>query len=390
MLTELVVLQPSSLCNLNCSYCYVPNRTDGTVMSDDVLEASIRFIFNSSYVVSSRRQPLSLLWHAGEPLAIGIPFYQKALDYIKKYNTNNIKFEMSIQSNATLIDQKWCDFLKSNDIEVAVSVDGPAFIHDKQRVDWRGKGSFQRVMKGIECMVSNKMPLRAICVLKDESLDYPDEIYDFFKTNNFQTLCFNIDEVEGQYAKTSFADNHSAIPVEKAQKFKSFIERIFDRWQKDGRSLNIREFEQTLHTIALKKAKVKAVVPMQDMLAFAIVTINKNGFVSTFSPELASGTPQNVNEFAIGNVLTADKLEDLANSPAFKKQLDQVITGVKKCADTCNYFELCGGGSPSNKFYEHGTFAVAETITCILTKKVIMDVMFERLGKMNCSSSPIN
>lgn len=132
MIIDLLIIQPIDLCNLNCSYCYLPGRRDPALMSDSVLEASIKCTFNSSLVEPiNNNDNLAIVWHSGEPLAAGIDFYHKAIQLIKTHNSNNIIVRNQIQTNATLINQAWCDFFVANDFEVSVSLDGPQFLHDK-------------------------------------------------------------------------------------------------------------------------------------------------------------------------------------------------------------------------------------------------------------------
>ena len=53
-----------------------------------------------------------------------------------------------MQTNATLLDDQWCAFLKENDFLVGVSIDGPRDMHDAYRVDKGGKPTFDRVIAG--------------------------------------------------------------------------------------------------------------------------------------------------------------------------------------------------------------------------------------------------
>jgi uncharacterized protein len=59
---ELLVLQPTPFCNINCSYCYLPDRQDTSRMSLPTLGRTFEWAFSSGLV----RQPFTLLWHAGE------------------------------------------------------------------------------------------------------------------------------------------------------------------------------------------------------------------------------------------------------------------------------------------------------------------------------------
>src|ERR1700759_3504912 len=76
---SLLVLQPSPFCNINCDYCYLPNRTSKKRMGLEIVAAAIEKVFAADLVSG----PLTVIWHAGEPLAVPISYYEKAFDQIR-------------------------------------------------------------------------------------------------------------------------------------------------------------------------------------------------------------------------------------------------------------------------------------------------------------------
>src|SRR5262249_61061110 len=109
---ELLVLQPTPFCNINCSYCYLPNRQSTRRMSPETLDRIFRWVFDSGLVF----EPFPLLWHAGEPLVLPVSFYETALDLLSKHNAPKVPVLQSFQTNATLIDPAWLEFLRHTDI----------------------------------------------------------------------------------------------------------------------------------------------------------------------------------------------------------------------------------------------------------------------------------
>lgn len=383
MINKLIVLQPISLCNLNCSYCYVVGRRDPKLMSEDVVDACARVIFNSSVVTPHGPQDKILIsWHAGEPLAAGIDFYQKAVDTFKRHNHQNIPYTMNIQTNAVLLNDAWCDFFKANDFTVSMSVDGPEFIHNRFRVDWKNKGSFDRVLKGMRYLKKHKIPLTAICVITEESLSFPDEIYTFFRDHHFTSVGFNVDEKEGTHAQSTYESSSidSSISPHTLEKFKQFFTRLFELWKRDGKPFSIREFDHLLLKMGFyAKHDYETFVFATESIAFANIGITKTGDIVTFSPELAAGTPDDPKKFVIGNVLDIQSFDELEQNANFQSQLKEITQSIRNCAQECEYFDLCGGGTPANKFYEKGSFEATETNFCILTKKMMTDVVLEQL-----------
>ncbi|OGT60953.1 MAG: hypothetical protein A3E85_03285 [Gammaproteobacteria bacterium RIFCSPHIGHO2_12_FULL_45_12] len=381
MLTKLLVLQPLDLCNLNCSYCYLPGRRNTKRMPHHILAASLKLIFNRPFSEDPRRhEKLKILWHSGEPLLAGIPFFKTALKLIQQYNVHHIPVSMEFQTNATPITQAWCDFIKENHLNVSVSIDGPEFLHNRYRINWQGKGSFKLVMRGIHHLQKNNLPLRAICVLTKDSLDYPDEIYDFFTKTGFESVCFNVEEQEGIHTHSTMSLREQAPSSDIRSKYQSFMSIFYDRWARDDFQLHIREFSHIFGNLLFQK-QMGATTGLisAESLAFNILTITKDGDISTFSPELSGGSKTNPKQFIIGNVLDITSLDELKMQPNFLSQLHDIKQGVEKCAKECDYFNLCGGGSASNKFFENSDFNTTETSVCILSKKILTDLIIHKL-----------
>ena len=59
----------------------------------------------------------------------------------------------------------------------------------------------------------------------------------------------------------------------------------------------------------------------------------------------------------------------------FRRLNTDIQAGVALCKHTCEYFSLCGGGAPSNKYFENHSFRSTETLYCRLTHKVLVDII---------------
>src|SRR5207248_2905774 len=101
-----------------------------------------------------------------------------------------------LQTNATLITEDWCDFFSRHTLRVGVSLDGPKEIHDKYRRDRRGRGTFEKTLRGIQMLQKNGIPIYVIAVLHKESLQSPDQLFHFFEELRVSEVCFNIEEIE--------------------------------------------------------------------------------------------------------------------------------------------------------------------------------------------------
>src|SRR6185295_5262768 len=173
---SLVVIQPSPFCNIDCRYCYLADRANQKVIDERTLDKIFERVFESEHL----GERFSLLWHAGEPLAVPVDFYEKACARLRQFNRRNIRIKQHFQTNATLINQAWCDFFTAHEAHVSVSIDGPRQIHDANRVTRSGRGTFEQAMRGVRLMQQNGMSIHNIAVLTRASLEQPDEMWNFF------------------------------------------------------------------------------------------------------------------------------------------------------------------------------------------------------------------
>jgi len=363
---KLVIIQSTSFCNLDCDYCYLPNRHLKQEFSLSLLDPIFTGIFNSPFIQGS----FTVVWHAGEPLTMPIAFYQSAIATIKdvaiKCQQDDLVINHNMQTNATLINQHWCDFFRENRVRVGVSVDGPAFLHDLHRQTRKGLGSHEATMRGIRFLQENSIDFTVITVLTKDSLDYPEEIFNFFVDNNIKKVGFNIEEIE-DYHQVSSLDKSAEI------KYQKFIENFYYLVKNSSEELSIREFDHLKKVIYSNHS-----VNSGQFTPLTLISIDNQGNCMTFSPELLGVESKKYGRFDLGN-LAEESLTQIVENSKFKEINQSVQAGVKLCAETCEYFEVCGGGSPGNKYFENGDFNSTETMYCRLTKKRVLDVILADL-----------
>jgi uncharacterized protein len=362
---ELLILQPTPFCNINCDYCYLPDRSNPKKMPGEVIDRTIDLVLRSGLV----KERVSIVWHAGEPLAVPIAFYEDAFARIKA-KAPQITFTHCIQTNGTIIDQRWCDLFLKHGVNAGVSIDGPAFLHDRHRKDRHGRGTHASVMRGIEALKANSIPFHTISVVTADSLDHADEIFEFFLNLGAFQVGFNIEELEGTHGSSSLLDD-------RGDKVEAFFRRLYTLQKKANQYLPIREFHRAYSAIANVCCTEERGVNQQAE-PFKILSVDWNGNISTFSPELLGSASAEYNNFCFGNV-QRDDLEGLAQNKLFLRLAAEIRTGIEKCANECEYFAFCGGGAPANKFYENGSFATTETMYCRHTIKAPLEIVLSDL-----------
>lgn len=151
-----VMLKPaSSLCNLNCEYCYYTEKSDmyraqgagsRMTLSDELLEK-----FTRQYIEAQTQPQVLFSWHGGEPLMRPISFYEKALRLQRQYARGHM-IDNCLQTNGTLLTDEWCEFFRRNNFLIGISIDGPKEFHDEYRRTRGGGPSFDKVMRGIRLL----------------------------------------------------------------------------------------------------------------------------------------------------------------------------------------------------------------------------------------------
>lgn len=320
-------------------------------------------------------ESMTVCWHAGEPLVMPYDFYKSCFEITRTFEKPGLEIHQNIQTNAILVNQELCDLFKEYKVRVGVSLDGPEFIHDAKRKFRNGKGSHAATIKGIKLLQDNNISVSAICVLSSESLDYPDEIYYHFLENNIHRLGLNIEEAEGTHQESSISNSH-------IDKYQNFLYRFLELAAIDNR-IELREFNMIENIL---KTNNDIIINSQSN-PYEIVNVSTNGDFTTFSPELLSQESVEYDGFVLGNVYN-DLIIDMEKTGKFQKMYGEILAGVKKCSDECDYFGLCGGGAPSNKYYENKTFNSSETQYCRFNKKILVDVYLDFMA--NRASNPLN
>jgi uncharacterized protein len=368
---ELLVIQPTPFCNLDCSYCYLPDRANKGKMTLGTLEKTFHWVFSSGLV----RQPFTLLWHAGEPMVLPASFYEQATLALERCNVSGFEVTQSFQTNATLVNGAWCEFIRRRGVQVGVSVDGPDFLNDRHRVTRKGSGTHANVLRGMRMLRDHQIPFDVITVLTSASLDYPDELYDFYVEHGITSVAFNVEEIEGPHVTSSLSERG----IE--PRFRRFYSRFMDLALASDPPLRVREFDIATNSISHHQ---QAENRMQECRPFAILNVDHQGNFSTYSPELLGLSSPRHGSFALGNV-ARDTIETVLAIPRFVALDDEIRRGVNLCQQTCRYFPFCGGGPPGNKFFENGDFATTETLSCRLHKKATFDVALDKLERMKAA-----
>lgn len=320
----------SEACNLACDYCYYStcggmpgkiNRIDSTI-----LEKFIKEYMERSKGVAT------FAWQGGEPLLAGHDFFEEVVTLQATYAPKNTIISNSLQTNGTLLNDKWASFLKAYQFLVGVSLDGPKEIHDARRVDSRGQGSFDRVMKGIGYLRRHQVDFNILTVVHKGNVGKAAEMMRFYESEGFDFVQF-IPCMDFRAQEINRPGVYDITPEE----YGRFLCEAFDYWYNDGEPrTSIRFFDDMLSVYVNREANLcvhRAACPQT-----IILEQNGDAFPCDFFIH---------PDWKIGNVGT-DSIDEILSHPLYDTFLKMKPTLPDPCK-TCEWKSLCHGGCPRNR-----------------------------------------
>ena len=237
---SLLIKPASGACNLRCKYCFYHNEQQNRktysygLMSENTLEHLVKKALEYATTYCS------FGFQGGEPTLCGLDFFRRVIELQKKYNVHHTTIANVIQTNGILIDNEWARFLHENHFLVGLSLDGTKDVHDWNRLDLKGKGTFNRVLRAAQKLTAYQVDFNLLTVVTDHTADNIAKIYSFYRRSGllYQQYIPCLEPLEGRRDSSAFA----LTP----KKYAQFLKTLFDLWYRDvieGRFIFIRYFE---------------------------------------------------------------------------------------------------------------------------------------------------
>jgi uncharacterized protein len=367
----MVVIQPTAFCNINCTYCYLPDRNNKHVIS----QSTVARLFSELFASGWTGPEVTVIWHAGEPLVVPIAFYREAFEAIERLRPSSVRIKHAFQTNGILIDPAWCALFREWEVGVGVSIDGPQHLHDANRKTRSGGGTFDKTLAGIRCLRTEKVPFHVISVLSRESLEIPEELLAFYLSEDIDQICFNVEESEGAHVSSLFGDS------ELRQRYQAFLRTFWHAAQASGRVRFLREIDLAIPRVFRPNDVATRNIQTEPL---AMLNVDSLGNVSSFSPELLGLRNADYANYLLGNIHT-DTLANIYETCVQSALFRDIQAGVDACNGACEYFSICGGGAPVNKLFENGSFTSTRTSYCTLTQMVATDLILEAFDQLKQS-----
>jgi uncharacterized protein len=289
-------------------------------MSEEVLERLVKDYMELRFPLAG------FAWQGGEPTLMGLDFYKKVVELQKKYGVSGQEVGNSLQTNAILLNEKWCRFMSENKFLVGISIDGPKEFHDYYRLDHSGAGTFDKVMRAIENCKQYNVEYNTLTLLNARNSGHPDEVFDFLVGLGVKFVqfipCVEVDPATGEIADFSITPNQ----------YGEFLCRLFDRWYEYGpRKLSIRDFDSVLAYYVTGRHSICTF----DLQCSQYIVIEHTGdaFCCDFFVE---------PKWRLGNIFETpiEKLAASSKKRAFARNKKNLCN---KCL-VCRHLAVCRGG----------------------------------------------
>ena len=169
----------------------------------------------------------------------------------RQYLRPGLTVEHSIQTNGTLIDEDWARFFRDNRFLVGLSLDGTKDLHDANRVDSQGRGTWNTVARALTLLQKWQVEVNLLCVVTGPAARRGQAIYQNLKKLGGRYLQFIpcLDPMEEERGGRPF----SLTP----ERYGRFLCTVFDLWYQDwerGDYVSVRLFDDYVHLLAGQRA----------------------------------------------------------------------------------------------------------------------------------------
>jgi len=324
-----IMIKPaSSNCNLRCKYCFYHSLAKSRkIKSYGFMDISLleKIVEKGLFYAE---QNCTFAFQGGEPTLVGLDFYKKLIEFELKYNYKNLSIINAIQTNGIMINKKWAKFLSENRFLVGISLDGPKEIHNTNRINNQGKGTFKRVIETINLLNKYKVEYNILTVVTSLVARHPTKVYNFFKNHKFRYLQFIpcLEPLNEEIRK----EDYSLKP----EKYAYFLKTIFDLWYDDILKRDIISIQYFDNLLGLLMGYKPEVCGMAGHCICQFV-IEADGGVYPCDFYVT-------DQWYLGNIKKLDfnKLLNSVNS----KRFNEVSKYINPECESCKWYYLCRGG----------------------------------------------
>ena len=334
-----VMAKPTgAICNLDCSYCFYLDKealypNDRFRMREQVAKAYLTQLLEAH----ANAPEVTIAWQGGEPTLMGLSFFSEMVEFAQSLVRPHQRLSHTLQTNATLLDERWAAFLSEKGFLVGVSIDGPEVLHDAFRVDKKGRPTHARVLRGLRHLREHDVEYNILCSVHAANADHPREVYRFLRDDCGARFIQFIPIVEHEPSEDDpeAVSSHSVAP----QAWGRFLSEVFEEWvATDVGRVFVQIFDTTL-------ASFMGAPP--GICVFAktcgdAVALEHNGDLYACDHFVDP-------EHLLGNIMETHLLELVASEAQRRFGTDKADTLPGDCR-SCDVLFACNGECPKNRF----------------------------------------
>lgn len=333
--TKLHIFVVTLRCEHSCDYCQVSRQTSNRGefdMSEPTADRAITMMMDSP------APAVTLEFQGGEPL-LAFDMIRYIVPRAKKLAQEKGKLlNIVICTNLACITDEILAYLREEQIKVSTSLDGPAFLHNKNRPR-RGGDSYGKAIDGVRrCREAlGAESVAALMTTTASSLDYVTEIIDEYVRHDFHSIFLRPISPYGFAVKTH---HRTGYEMEKFVEFyKRGLAHILDINRRGYRMTEV--YSQILLTKILTPQSTYY-VDMQSPAgeAWNVLVYNYDGDVYA-SDESRMLAEMKDWSFRLGNVHRDSRASLFLSEPALRMFQASCTQSLAGCSD-CAFQTYCG------------------------------------------------
>lgn len=335
-----VMLKPRGpICDLACAYCFYLAKERlypdaGFRMSDEVLEG-----FTRQYIESQDASEVIFGWQGGEPLLMGLDFFERALRFQDRHRRPGQRILNTVQTNGVSLDDAWCRFFHEHGFLVGISLDGPRPLHDAYRVTKGNRPTFEAVMRGVELLRRHRVEFNVLTTVHAANADHPLDVYRFVRDDvgtRFVQFIPIVERVPGPDGQPGDQVTERSVS---GRRYGAFLTTVFDEWvQRDVGRMYVQIFDVAL---AAWVGERPGLCIFEETCGKALA-MEHNGDVYSCDHFVEPA-------YALGNLLETP-LDRLVASPAQQQFGRAKRDTLPRYCRECEVRFVCNGGCPRNRF----------------------------------------
>ena len=353
-----LLAKPSgSTCNIDCTYCFFLSKealypNDRSRMSEATLETYIYQLLES--------QPgaeVVVAWQGGEPTLMKLEFFRHSVALVQKYLKPGQRVQHTFQTNGLLLDDAWCAFFKEHNFLVGLSIDGPREMHDAYRVDRRGKGTFDLVMRAWQFLARHEVDVNILCTVNAANEKHGRDVYRFFRDELGAKWLQFIPIVERASPDTLALANQgwSETPGKKrllytqeghlvtersvgGRQYGQFLVDIFEEWVRH----DIGQVYVQLFDVTLEASFGRHLLCVHAPTCGLGPVLEHNGDLYACDHFVEP-------KYLLGNI-HQNHMRELVDSPRQRKFGQDKLDSLTAQCKSCSVRNWCNGGCPKDRF----------------------------------------